>query len=268
MTLPAVVEQFDDGARRAVSIAREEAHQLRHKHVGTEHLLLGLLGLRGGAAYRALAASGVTVEGARRKAIEVVGALAAEPVSEHAEDPPFSARATRALERAARFAAQRGLPEVGSGQVLLAVLDVEGTAGQVLRGLGVDVGRLGAAVDVDRTPGARGGDTSAAAAGEGRQRVAPTENPPSPPAADGRPAVRPEGAPGGRGPAGGTAGRGPSPAPPPNAPLRGPRCSACASPLDAALAIRPMTPRKGGMRREVLVAYCSVCGSTLGVMPA
>jgi ATP-dependent Clp protease ATP-binding subunit ClpA len=53
-----------------------------------------------------------------------------------------SPRAERALARAVRFSHARRADLVGTEHVLLGVLDVEGTAGQVLRGLGVDVDRL------------------------------------------------------------------------------------------------------------------------------
>ena len=36
-------QRFTDGARRAVYLDTEEARRLRHSHVGTEHLLLGLV---------------------------------------------------------------------------------------------------------------------------------------------------------------------------------------------------------------------------------
>jgi hypothetical protein len=36
-------ESFTDRARRAVVLAQEETRRLNHSHIGTEHLLLGLL---------------------------------------------------------------------------------------------------------------------------------------------------------------------------------------------------------------------------------
>src|SRR5947209_7271771 len=43
-------ERFTYEARRVVVLAREEARELGHAHIGTEHLLLGLIGSELGAA--------------------------------------------------------------------------------------------------------------------------------------------------------------------------------------------------------------------------
>ena len=37
-------ERFTEAARAVVMTAHEEAHLMRHDHVGTEHLLVGLAG--------------------------------------------------------------------------------------------------------------------------------------------------------------------------------------------------------------------------------
>jgi ATP-dependent Clp protease ATP-binding subunit ClpC len=37
-------KRFTDGARRVVVLAQEEARMLNHNHIGTEHILLGLIG--------------------------------------------------------------------------------------------------------------------------------------------------------------------------------------------------------------------------------
>ena len=144
-------ERFDDAARRVVARAEDEARRLGHTQVGTEHLLLGLLGEAGGGVAEALAGAGATFEGARQKVVEAVGA--GQPATDRAELPQ-TARARRALDRASRFSLQARVARIGPEHVLLGVLDVEGTAGQVLRGLGVDVAALRNAVDrIDLTEG-------------------------------------------------------------------------------------------------------------------
>ena len=60
---------------------------------------------------------------------------------------PLTPRADRALARARRFARDDGAEVVTTAHVLSAILDVEGTAGQVLRGLRVDVDALRVAVE-------------------------------------------------------------------------------------------------------------------------
>jgi len=132
------LEGFDAGARRAVETAEAEAASLGHGAVGTEHLLLGVLTGDDRAA-AALSSAGATVAAARHKVAEA-GRAPKTPTD--GGSLPFTSRAERALGRAVRFSHQARAEAVGTGHVLLGVLDVEGTAGQVLRGIGVDVSRL------------------------------------------------------------------------------------------------------------------------------
>jgi ATP-dependent Clp protease ATP-binding subunit ClpC len=136
-----VFEGFSDRARAAVAAATDEARRLAHEQVGTEHLLLGLLADHDGGTASLLRDAGATLEAARHKVAEVVA------VGEgHGDDLPFTDRARRALERAARFSRHERAPKVRADHVLLGVLDVEGLGCQVLRGLGVDVSHLREAV--------------------------------------------------------------------------------------------------------------------------
>ena len=41
-------ERFTDQARKVVVLAQEEARMLNHDHIGTEHILLGLIHEGGG----------------------------------------------------------------------------------------------------------------------------------------------------------------------------------------------------------------------------
>ena len=137
---------FDPGAARAVAAAESEAKHLGHDRVGTEHLLLGLL-TNESATSTMLTDAGVTLAAARNKVSEAVGtSLPARP-GQRSGPLPKTARAARALARSKRFAHARGSEVVTSHHVLTGVLDVEGIAGQVLRGLGVDVEALRASLD-------------------------------------------------------------------------------------------------------------------------
>lgn len=147
---PDGLEGFGQGARRAVAMAAIEARDLGAVRVGTEHLLLGLLAHADGAAAKLLGASGVTLSSARRKVSEAVGQRQpsdadAARVRRPGDALERSARADRAIGRAFRFAHDAKSREVRTEHLLLGVLDVEGTAGQVLRGLGVDLEVLRAA---------------------------------------------------------------------------------------------------------------------------
>jgi ATP-dependent Clp protease ATP-binding subunit ClpA len=134
----AVLDRYDDEAGRVVSAAAEEARRLGHGHVGTEHLLLGLLRQRGSRAAEALDASGVFLEPCRQKVSEALASRMTAPAASAGSPLPFTDRASRALDRASRLSLRMGSNVVRSDHVLVSVLDVEGTAGQVLRGLSVD----------------------------------------------------------------------------------------------------------------------------------
>jgi ATP-dependent Clp protease ATP-binding subunit ClpC len=132
------------GARRAVEAAEVEARGLGHDRIGTEHLLLGLLAGETTAAAEALKAAGLTLAAVRHKVGEAVGPSGgAGTTGELAR----TARAERAIARSVRFSHARHADTVATEHLLLGVLDVEGTAGQVLRGLGVDLDRLRASLD-------------------------------------------------------------------------------------------------------------------------
>ena len=134
-----MLENYAASAQRVVSMATVEAQRLGHSQIGTEHLLLGLLSDDAGEAADPLRSAGVTLAAARHKVVEASRADGGTP---DGETLPFTPRASRALERAGRFSRKDQSPEVHAGHVLLGVLDVEGLACQVLRGLDVDIAQL------------------------------------------------------------------------------------------------------------------------------
>ena len=138
-----MLENYSVEAQEVVSLATMEARRLDHPRVGTEHLLLGLLLDDEGEPAELLRTAGAHLVAARHKVIEAVGEDVGSP---DGEALPFTDRAQRALERAGRFSRKDRESEVTAGHVLLGVLDVEGLACQVLRGLGVDLGHLRDAV--------------------------------------------------------------------------------------------------------------------------
>lgn len=147
------LDGFGPESLRAVALASAEARSVGSLRLGTEHLLLGLLADADGGAARLLGGAGVTLAAARRKVAEAVGQRPAEPdadprsVTEAVGTLDRSPRAERAIGRAFRFSREDQSREVTSEHLLLAVLDVEGTAGQVLRGLGVDLDNLRSVVE-------------------------------------------------------------------------------------------------------------------------
>ena len=120
----------------------DEAGRLGHGYVGTEHLLLGLLSDHRMPSAQALMAAGATAAACRGKVAELVGDADGRLKGAGGPELGLSERAKRALERAERLSLRRRHDYVDTRHVLISVLDVEGRAGQVLRGVGVDVGAL------------------------------------------------------------------------------------------------------------------------------
>jgi ATP-dependent Clp protease ATP-binding subunit ClpA len=159
-----VYERFGEAAHAVVRLALEQSRHLGHGHVGTEHLLLGILAEGEHQASRRLLEAGATLAGCREMAVEAVGGRAVRDASARSDEPRYTERATRSLDRASRMALRRRDPEVDPTHILASLLDVEGRAGQVLRGLGIDIGSLRKSLDSVREPEA--GDTPAPGAAD------------------------------------------------------------------------------------------------------
>jgi len=66
-------DRFTERARHVMQLAQEEAQRLQHHYIGTEHLLLGLLGEEEGVAGKVLTGLGVDLERARQAVEGIVG---------------------------------------------------------------------------------------------------------------------------------------------------------------------------------------------------
>jgi ATP-dependent Clp protease ATP-binding subunit ClpA len=129
-------ERFTDRARRVVVVAQEESRSLGHDYIGTEHILLGILGAGESVAVRALASLGVSLEAARQQVEEIAGRRSRE-VSGHI---PFTPRAKKVLELSLREALRLGHNYIGTEHILLGLIrEGEGVAAQVLTRLGADL---------------------------------------------------------------------------------------------------------------------------------
>ncbi|GAA3094278.1 Clp protease N-terminal domain-containing protein [Streptomyces echinatus] len=136
-------ERFTVKARRAVVTAQEQARELKHDHIGTEHLLLGLLEVPDSTAARVLHGLGYDKETARADIAAVV-----EPgTRERSGHIPFAPGAKRTLELALREAQQLHHTDIGTEHVLLALVsEGEGVGAKVLAERIVPVSRIRAAV--------------------------------------------------------------------------------------------------------------------------
>jgi ATP-dependent Clp protease ATP-binding subunit ClpA len=134
-----VFERYTDRARRVVVLAQEEARRLKHNYLGTEHILLGLVGEGEGVAARALESLGISLEAVRQQVEEIIG-QGQQPPSGHY---PFTPRAKKVLDLASREALQLGHNYVGTEHILLGLVrEGEGVAAQVLVKLGADLDRV------------------------------------------------------------------------------------------------------------------------------
>jgi ATP-dependent Clp protease ATP-binding subunit ClpA len=126
-------ERFGDRSRRVVVLAQEEARALGHGHIGTEHLMLGLLHAEAGVSAQVLAAAGVTSEAARIRVAEIAGSGGKAP----AGHIPFTPRAKRVLELALREALELKQGYIRPEHVLLGLIrERKGVGAQVLEQLG------------------------------------------------------------------------------------------------------------------------------------
>jgi ATP-dependent Clp protease ATP-binding subunit ClpC len=116
-----VFEQFDDPARMAIDLAQQEARGFGHKWVGTEHMLLGVLRSREGAATQVLERLGVTHERARNHILRIEGVAEGDPPP--AGEIPLTPRVSEALEQALREAFELRSDQVGTEHIVLGLLD-------------------------------------------------------------------------------------------------------------------------------------------------
>jgi len=123
-------ERFTNRARHVVVLAQEEARLLHHNYIGTEHILLGLLGEPDGFGARVLAGFGMTREGVREDVRAIVGTGAAAP-SGHI---PFTPRAKKTLELSLREALALHHNYIGTEHILLGLIrEGDGVAAQVMK---------------------------------------------------------------------------------------------------------------------------------------
>lgn len=128
-------ERFTDPARGALSLAQEEARELRHNFIGTEHLLLGVLGCGDEAVTLAVAGYDLALADVRASVTELIAPGDEAPGGR----PPFTSRAKKVLELSLREALAMGHDHIGPAHILLGILrEGDGVGAQVLRRYGVE----------------------------------------------------------------------------------------------------------------------------------
>ncbi|HKX13851.1 MAG TPA: Clp protease N-terminal domain-containing protein, partial [Propionibacteriaceae bacterium] len=121
-------ERFSGQARHVVVSAQEEARDLDHNYIGTEHLLLGLL-TSDSLASASLNALGYTHDNVQAKVEEIIGRGKTSPGGHI----PFTPRAKKVLELSLREALQLKHNYIGTEHILLGLIrEGEGVAAQIL----------------------------------------------------------------------------------------------------------------------------------------
>jgi len=132
-------DRYTDRARRVIVLSQDNAKELSHNYIGTEHILLGLVDEGEGVAHVALASLGITAEAVKEQVHDIIGQGQSQPTSRI----PFTPRAKQALELAHREAVQLGHNYIGTEHILLGLIrEGEGVASQILVKLGADLNRV------------------------------------------------------------------------------------------------------------------------------
>ena len=132
-------ERFTEKAIKVIMLAQEEARRLGHNFVGTEQVLLGLIGEGTGVAAKTLKAMGLNLKDARAEVEKIIGRGSGFV----AVEIPFTPRAKRVLELSWDEARQLGHNYIGTEHLLLGLIrEGEGVAARVLENLGIDLNKV------------------------------------------------------------------------------------------------------------------------------
>jgi len=135
----AMFERFTEKAIKVVMLAQEEARRLGHNFVGTEQIMLGLIGEGTGIAAKVLKSMGISLKEARVEVEKIIGRGSGFV----AVEIPFTPRAKRVLELALEEARQLGHNYIGTEHLLLGLLrEGEGVAARVLENLDADPSKI------------------------------------------------------------------------------------------------------------------------------
>ena len=120
-------------------LAQEEARRLGHNFVGTEQILLGLIGEGTGVAAKVLKSLGVNLKDSRIEVEKIIGRGSGFV----AVEIPFTPRAKRVLELSLEEARQLGHNYIGTEHLLLGLIrEGEGVAARVLENLNIDLTKV------------------------------------------------------------------------------------------------------------------------------
>ena len=132
-------ERFTEKAIKVIMLAQEEARRLGHNFVGTEQILLGLIGEGTGIAAQVLKSMNVNLKDARIEVEKIIGRGSGFV----AVEIPFTPRAKRVLELSLEEARQLGHNYIGTEHLLLGLVrEGEGVAARVLENQSVNISSI------------------------------------------------------------------------------------------------------------------------------
>ena len=132
-------ERFTEKAIKVIMLAQEEARRLGHNFVGTEQILLGLIGEGTGVAAKVLKSLGVNLKDSRIEVEKIIGRGSGFV----AVEIPFTPRAKRVFELSLEEARQLGHNYIGTEHLLLGLIrEGEGVAARVLENLSIDLTKV------------------------------------------------------------------------------------------------------------------------------
>ena len=137
-------DRFDNDARRALTLAQDEAQRFNHDYIGTEHLLLGLIREPDTAASRILRGLDVDLPKVR-SAVEFIVGRGVRPST---GEVGLTAGAKRAIEMAIDEARRRDERSIGTQHLLVGIIvESEDIGAGVLASMGVGLTQVRAAID-------------------------------------------------------------------------------------------------------------------------
>lgn len=129
-------KRYTEKAKKAIMIAQEEAVNLNHDYIGTEHILIGLIKEEEGIASQVLKQLGVNVD----KVVEEVERLVGKGEYQQVGEVAFTPRAKKVLELASQEASQLKNNYIGTEHILLGLIkEGSGVAVRILTDLGINL---------------------------------------------------------------------------------------------------------------------------------
>ena len=129
-------KRYTEKAKKAIMIAQEEAVNLNHDYIGTEHILIGLLKEEEGVASQVLKQLGVHVD----KVVEEVERLVGKGEYQQVGEITFTPRAKKVLELASQESSQLKNNYIGTEHILLGLVkEGSGVAVRILTDLGISL---------------------------------------------------------------------------------------------------------------------------------